>query len=36
MQERSALMQEWSDYIDPEDWWASGLERLIVPIAQQS
>ena len=36
LQERSALMQEWSNYIDPEDWWASGLERLIVPIAQQS
>ena len=29
LDQRRELMQRWADYIDPEDYWALGLERLI-------
>ena len=33
LEERSVLMQEWSDYLDAEDYWRDPMARLIVPIA---
>ena len=34
LKERSTIMAGWSDYLDPTDWWADTMARLIVPIPQ--
>ena len=26
---RAEMMQRWADYIDEQDYWATGLERII-------
>ena len=26
---RAEMMQRWSDYIDPADYWSPGVERII-------